>query len=740
MLIPGYEVDEELSYNTWFRLSRGRSLADGSPVLLKTPVAESSPGMAAQLLAHEHDVLQGLTLAGVIQVRALLRQERTCCLLLEDRGETPLQAIMATRRFDLRAFFPLALQLATILVALHRRGIIHNAIQPASILVDMATGDARLADFCLASQTLDESPPLPSTMLQGALLYASPEQTGRMNRAIDYRSDFYNLGATLYEALTGQPPFRSDDPLELMHQHIAVTPPAPAALDPAIPQPLSQLVMKLLAKTAEARYQSALGLQEDLSRCAREWAARGQIAPFTLAQRDVPDRFLISQRLYGREPEVSALLDAFERICQGRAAAAMMLVSGYAGVGKTSLIQELYKPIIRTRGYFISGKFDQVVRSVPFGALIQAFRGLMRQLLSESEAQLDAWRDRLSQALGTQGGVLTDVIPEIERLIGPQSRPPALAPTEALNRFQRVLQRFVGALAQPGHPLVIFLDDLQWADAATLSLLQPLLTSRDVESLFLLGAYRDQEVDDAHPLLRTLSALDAAGVELHRVVLAPLQRAGLTLLIHDTLHGDEAAAEQLAALVLEKTGGNPFFVTQFLKALKEEGLIAFDYEQCCWTYRLDAIAEAPLTDNVIDLMTRKIERLSERTQQALTLAACIGNAFDPNCSGQGKTDAQLSGTRHFFIFVGARIPQIRMKPSAVVEHLDVINDVIASFLPRLVMPIRCPLAFQTPKESFRHCIVQTVSFTTHTTHHCMISQYVPISMRRILRATIRMMN
>jgi predicted ATPase len=469
----------------------------------------------------------------------------------------------------------------------------------------------------------------PPLLWHGALVYASPEQTGRMNRVIDYRSDFYSLGVTFYELLTGNPPFRSADALELIHQHIASTPPPPAALDPKIPQSLSQLVMKLLAKTAEARYQSALGLKEDLAHCAREWAVRGRIAPFALAQRDVPDRFLVSQKLYGRELEVSALLGAFDRVCQERSApAAMMLVAGYSGIGKTSLIQELYKPIIRARGYFISGKFDQVVRSVPFGALIQAFRGLVQQLLTESEVQLAAWRARLSKVLGTQGGVLTEVIPEIEWVIGPQPPPPALGPTEALNRFQLVLQHFVGALARHDHPLVVFLDDLQWADAATLSLLQPLLTSHEAQALFLMGAYRDNAVDASHPLLRTLGALEAAGVELQRVVLEPLQLPDLTLLIRDTLLSEVTAAEPLACLVLEKTGGNPFFVIQFLKTLKQEGFIEFDYEQGCWTYRLDAIARAPLTDNVIDLMTRKIQRLSDQTQRALTLAACIGNPFD----------------------------------------------------------------------------------------------------------------
>jgi predicted ATPase/transcriptional regulator with GAF, ATPase, and Fis domain len=629
VIAPGYEVHQELSRSECFSLYRGRCRADGSSVLLKAPRDDATRPMAARLLKHEYELLSGLSVPGVVRVRELLDHDRSRCLVLEDQGGMPLHALLTARRFDLRDFFRLALQLTTTLTDLHRRGITHNHINPRSILVDAATSAVCLTDLSLASQAGEmPAPPLP-LFQRGGLVYLSPEQTGRINRAIDYRTDFYSLGVVFYELLTGSPPFHAADVLELIHQHIAGIPPAPAELDPQIPATLSDIVMKLLAKTAEERYQSALGLQEDLARSASDWAAHGRIAPFTLGQRDVPDRFLIPQRLYGRAREVTELLGTFDRVCQEHAGpASMLLVTGYAGIGKTALIQELYKPIIHERGYFISGKFDQVVRGVPFGALIQAFRGLVRQLLGESEAQLAAWRVRLSQVLGAQAGVLTEVIPEIELIIGRQPPPPALGPSEALNRFQMVVQNFVGALARREHPLVVFLDDLQWADTATLSLLQPLLTSHEVQMLLLMGAYRDNDVDVGHPLLRTLGELESAGVELQRVVLGPLQPVDLRLLVRDTLHGTLQAAEPLARLVLEKTGGNPFFVIQFLKTLRQEGFIEFDYERCCWTYDLEAIARAPLTDNVIDLMTRRIQRLSARTQHALTLAACIGNPFD----------------------------------------------------------------------------------------------------------------
>lgn len=520
-------------------------------------------------------------------------------------------------RLELDAFFDLAVQLTASLAELHRQAPRGNT--PLQNFLTPLLGNWN-------NGKTETSMPL---FRGNSLAYLSPEQTGRMNRAVDYRSDFYSLGVMFYELLTGAPPFVSEDSLELIHWHIAKTPPSPAELDSKIPEPLSQLVMKLLAKTAEDRYQSAAGLKADLERCASAWEEQHSVPAFPLGERDFPDRFLISQRLYGREPEVGRLLRAFDDACEGRAeAGAMLLVTGYSGIGKTSLIQELYKPIVRQKGYFISGKFDQVVRTNPFGALIQAFRGLVRQLLTESEERLKVWRADLSEALGANGGVLAEVVPEIELILGKQSTVPAVGPTEALNRFQMVFQNFVATIARPEHPLVIFLDDLQWADSATLSLLQPLLTSREIRALFLIGAYRDSEVDAGHPLTRVLGEMKTAGAELHTVVLGPLRLADLTLLVRDSLRGSMADAEPLARLVMEKTDGNPFFVIQFLKALEQEGFLKFDPEQARWVYQIEAIGRAPLTDNVVDLMTKKIQRLPERTQRALTLAACIGNQFD----------------------------------------------------------------------------------------------------------------
>lgn len=466
--IPNYELNRELGGDARYVLYRGLRIEDQIPVLLKS--SRDSPSAAdAELIEREFQTLRELVIEGVPRVYDLVRCEGRCWLALEDRGGVPLATLLESHVGELDFFFKTAIQLSTILSRLHRQGIIHRNVNPRSILVNTATGEVQLTDFGFASGAANESHWQPPNQLsRDPLPYVSPEQTGRMNRAVDYRTDFYSLGVTLYELLTGTTPFRSTDPLEIIHGHIAKNPLAPIEVAPATPSPVSEIVIKLLSKNAKHRYQSGLGLKEDLEICAARWTAQRRIGSFILGERDVPDHFVISQQLYGRDAEVEQLLSAFDRVCEGHVS--MMLVSGYAGIGKTSLIQELYKPIVRQRGYFIAGKFDQIARSTPFGALIQAFRGFIHQVLTESEPRLDDWRAKLSAALNSNGGVIAEVIPEIELILGKQAPAPALGPTEAQNRFRLVFQNFVGAIASKEHPLVIFLDDLQWVDSATLNL------------------------------------------------------------------------------------------------------------------------------------------------------------------------------------------------------------------------------------------------------------------------------
>ncbi len=541
-------------------------------------------------------------------------------------GMIRLKAFLPAEGLDLGSFLRLAAQLAELVRGLHQRKLVHKDINPNNILIDPDAGRVALIELSDAARTpAEHQDPRHPSVLEGTIAYLSPEQTGRMNREIDYRTDFYSLGVTFYEMLTGRLPFESDDPLEVIHGHIARTPPSPRERRAAIPPPLSDMVMTLLAKAAEERYQSAAGLVADLSQWKAEWEGGRELSPARSGRSDVGDRFLLPRRFYGREPQLAQLLEASERV--GAGPSQFLLVSGYAGVGKTSLIRELYQPSVGRHGRFVAGKFDQVA-SVPYGALLQAFRDLIQQILTEDEEQVAAWRNRLTEGLGAGAAVLAEVVPEFGSILGPQPPAPVLGAAETQNRFRLVIRNLLRILARNEHPLVVFLDDLQWADSATLNLLEPLLSDGEIEALLLIGTYRDGEVGPAHPLTRVLAQLEAAGVAMRRVPLAPLALPDLANLVRDALHCDLEAAEPLAHLVARKTGGNPFFVGQFLKALREAELLRFDYERERWTFEMDAIAGAGMTDNVIDLMTRKIQRLSPRTQQVLTLASIIGNPFD----------------------------------------------------------------------------------------------------------------
>jgi PAS domain S-box-containing protein len=620
--IPGFVGVEEAHRGRRRLVCRAVRERDGARVALKLALDGEA---GAEALAREYELLRTLDIPGVPRALELVRQGDRAALVLADAAGRRLRDAIPASGMEIATFLAIAAGLAEVLHHLHRAKVIHKNIHPGNLLLDPATSRPTLVGFGIASRAPAEHQALRHpNVLEGTLAYLSPEQTGRMNREIDHRSDFYSLGVTCYEMLTGRVPFESADPLEVIHGHIARTPPSPRQLRPEVPAPVSDMVMKLMAKAAEERYQSAARLQADLAGWMSDLEA-GRPLRTVGEGGDVGDRFTVSQRLYGREPQLAELLAAFDRVVEGPSR--LVLVSGYSGVGKSSLIRELYKPLVARRGYFIAGKFDQIVR-VPYGALLQAFRELVQQLLTEDEERIAAWRLRLSEALGSGAAVLAEVVPEVTALVGPQPAAPALGPAETRNRFRLVVQNFLRALARQEHPLVVFLDDLQWADSATLNLLEPLLAGSGIESLLLIGAYRDNEVDAAHALTRTLAGLDTAGVAAIRLPLEPLALPDLVALIRDTLQCEAAEAEPLAALVARKTGGNPFFVGQFLKALREAELLTFDYDRERWSFDVGAIASAEMTDNVIDLMTRKIQRLSPEAQRALTLAACIGNPFD----------------------------------------------------------------------------------------------------------------
>jgi PAS domain S-box-containing protein len=603
-----------------------RGSGNGLTPILLVAAEESSPG-CVERLEHEYALKSELDADWAARPVALRHDNGRMTLVLEDPGGTPLDRLLG-RPLDVSHFLRIAIPLAGTLRHVHERGLIHKDIKPANILVESASSGVWLTGFGIASRLPRErQAPAPPEVIAGTLAYMAPEQTGRMNRSVDSRSDLYALGVTLYEMLAGTLPFTAADPIEWVHCHIARQPMPPDERVAGVPEPLSAIVMKLLAKTGEERYQTAAGVEADLRRCLAEWESHGRIEPFSLGGCDVSDRLLIPEKLYGREREIDTLLASFDRVV-ANGTPELVLVSGYSGIGKSSVVNELHKVMVPSRGLFASGKFDQYKRDIPYATVGQAFQSLVRSLLTQSEEALGRWRDCLLEALGPNGQLIVNLVPELELVIGKQPPVADLPPQDAQNRFQMVFRRFLGVFARREHPLALFLDDLQWLDAATLDLIEHLVTHPEVRHLLLVGAYRDNEVGPAHPLLRTLDAIRDADVRVREIVLAPLGLDDVNRLVADALHCEPERARPLAQLVQEKTGGNPFFAIQFFTALADEGLLAFDPVVPAWRWDIERIRAKSYTDNVVDLMAGKLRRFSATTQEALKQLACLGNGAE----------------------------------------------------------------------------------------------------------------
>jgi predicted ATPase/signal transduction histidine kinase len=574
---------------------------------------------------NQYTIAKNLPIPGIVPPLSLAPLGSGYALVMEDWGGISLGQYVQQQSLGVTQVLAIALQIADILHDLHQHQVVHKDIKPANILIHPESKQVKLIDFSIASLLPKETQEIQSpNILEGTLAYLAPEQTGRMNRGIDYRADFYALGVTLYQLFTGTLPFTSTDPLELVHCHIAQVPVPIDQVKAGIPGMVAAIVTKLMAKNAEDRYQSAMGLKHDLEQCLSQWKATGEIARFELGQRDLSDRFLIPEKLYGREAEVQTLLDAFDRVATG--ASELMLVAGFSGIGKTAVVSEVHKPITRQQGYFIKGKFDQFNRNIPLSAFVQSLRDLMGQLLSESDDHLAQWQAKILAAVGENGQVLIDVIPELEQIIGKQPTAPELAGNAAQNRFNRLFQNFIEVFTTAEHPLVLFLDDLQWADSASLQLIKLLMN--DNGYLLMLGAYRDNEVSPVHPFILTVEDLKKAQAIVHTITLQPLTLQDTNALIADTLNCSTELAQPLTQLIDRKTQGNPFFTTQFLKALHEEKYITFNSDRRHWECDIAQVNALALTDDVVEFMARQLQKLPDDTQHVLKLAACVGNQFD----------------------------------------------------------------------------------------------------------------
>ncbi|MCP4132043.1 MAG: AAA family ATPase [bacterium] len=628
--ISNYTILEKLDETRGSIIYRGRKENETKTYIIKE-LKSSSPTLSeiAQF-RQEYEIIKKINIEGVIKTYDILEYDNNIALVLEDFDGISLKKILKDKNInlDLKLFLTIAIKLSNALGHLHKENIVHKDIKPHNILFNAATGELKIADFGISNEITHENNEVYNpVVIEGTLVYLSPEQTGRMNRQLDYRTDMYSLGITFYELLTGSVPFQSKDPLMIIHQHLAIEAKPPAERDPSLPEVISNIVMKLLSKIPEERFQNCFGVMSDLKECLKQLEATGKINEFKPGQNDISPMFIVPQVLVGREEEIKRLMKTVRRINSAGEQSEILLVSGEPGIGKSALINEAHKSILSKRGYFIPGKFDQFRKDVPYSALIQAFKGLVNQVLSEDRVRIEQWKDDILAAIGPNGQVIIDMIPEMELIIGEQPNIPELGPEQNQNRFNYVFGNFADVLATKNHPVVLFLDDLQWADLASLNLINLIITDKDIKYFLIIGTYRDNEVDASHSLAITLDTIREAGVPINTINLDVLNPANVNEMIYHFLRCPREASLPLAELVHRKTNGNPFFVNQFMKTLYKENLLKLDPVQG-WQWEITKIRKTQITDNVVELMAQKITKLPLKTQEVLKICACTGNRFD----------------------------------------------------------------------------------------------------------------
>lgn len=652
LTIPGYKIGELIYKSASSSIFKGKRESDNAAIIVKTPTSKYLSLDDAEKFKRDYQIGSQFNDANIIQYYGLETTHYGPAIITEDFGGIRLKDYIVSGGLTMEEFLPIALQLASGLAAIHAGSVVFKDIKPENIVISPESKIAKYIDFGIATHLEQETPEaLGLRKLKGTLLYMSPEQTGRMNRSLDYRTDFYSLGISFYEMLSGHPPFEADDPIEIIHCHLAKPAIPPTTINPKVPLPVSNIIMKLLEKNAEDRYQSATGLHKDLLHCLKELKSKGAISPFDLGRSDVSDRFHISQKLYGRKQELDRLLFVFERASQGLGE--MLLVTGYSGIGKSALVNELHKPITRMGGYFIFGKFDKLVRDTAYSAIANAFEKLLTHLLGESDEQIALWRKKLLSALGSNAQVIIDVIPSVETLIGKQPAVPKLEPVESQNRFNLVFGNFVRTFADNRHPLVLFLDDLQWADSASLNLITILATDQELKHFLLIGSYRDNEMHSAHPAMMCINEIEAAKGKPERLALKPLDIANTNQLVADALNCPLDRSLPLAISIFKKTEGNPFFLKLFLRSLYDDKLLSF-VPDTDWQWNMEKINQLQATDNVADLMLKKLNRFPEAARESLKLASCFGNCFTAKDLSMvsGKNKQQEAANLQPFISAG----------------------------------------------------------------------------------------
>lgn len=622
--IKGYNIKDLFHHGRGSLLYKGTRSSDNQAVIIKVPAKNFLNNKDIQVINQEFKIGNQFHDKNIIEYYAIERSGSIVVQILEDFGAQSLEDLINKKGITILEFLPIAIQLAGALSVIHDQGIVHRDIQPANIVINLETGLVKIIDFGMASKIILDDKTESIEGLKGNLLFISPEQTGRLNRKIDHRTDFFSLGVTLYLMLTGHYPFESNDPLEMIHSKIAKLPMAVKFYRPDVPEVISDIIMKLIEKNAEDRYQSGTGLRMDLERCLKEYRENKSIASFELALHDSFSKLIISGRIYGREKEIQVFNETLANVIKGNLE--ILFVSGHSGIGKTTLVNEIQSSVIENQGYFITGKFSQIHKNVAYSGILHAFQSLVRQILSESEQRVLVWKENLLSHLGANGQVLIKVLPELEHIIGRQKPVSELTPVESQNRFNTAFQLFVSVFAETKHPMVLFLDDLQWIDPASLNLLKLLCKAGLKSTLLIIGAYRDNEVPTGHPLLLMIKELTDEGLAVREMKIPPLDFFSANDWLSDTFRLPIDKTNPLTELLYDRTEGNPFFIKTLLQSLYDNSLLTYDRESS-WHWDIDRIRQEKVSDNLVEIMIIKIKLLPEVVQDILKLASCIGIKF-----------------------------------------------------------------------------------------------------------------